>query len=204
MAASLTQSDIELVLLSQVPGVGPILLNRLIEAFGTASGVLHSSESALLSVDGIGSAIAKRIRRAQDHVSLDEILGWCDEHQTRILTSTGEGYPDWLAELPDAPPVLFVRGEICKSDQFSVAIVGTRHASVYGRQQAERLAYGLAPRGVTVVSGLARGIDAAAHQGALDGEGRTIAVFGCGLGHIYPPEHSELAETGRGSRCTGQ
>ncbi len=145
-------------------------------------------------MDGIGNAIAKRIRRAQDHVSLDEILGWCHKHEVQIFTSASEGYPGWLAELQDAPPVLFVRGEICKSDQFSVAIVGTRHASVYGRQQAERLAYGLARAGVTVISGLARGIDAAAHQGALDGEGRTLAVFGCGLGHIYPPEHAELAE----------
>ncbi len=134
------QSDIELVLLSQVPGVGPILLNRLIDALGSAAEVLTSSESTLLSINGIGSAIAKRIRHARDHVSLDEILGWCDKHQTKIVTSASEGYPAWLAELADAPAVLFVRGEICPADQFSVAIVGTRHASVYGRQQAERLA----------------------------------------------------------------
>jgi len=86
-----------------------------------------------------------------------------------------------------------VRGEIHPRDALAVAIVGTRHATVYGRTQAEKIAYGLAKAGVTVVSGMARGIDGAAHRGALDAGGRTIAVFGCGLGHIYPPEHESLA-----------
>ncbi len=194
MAVAIKPEFVDLVLLSQVPGVGPILLSRLLASFDTATAVLSSSEAELVSVEGVGPSIARRIRHARDHVSLQQIIEGCEQYNIDIVVTGCEQYPSWLAELPDAPPVLFIRGQIIPADQFSVAIVGTRHASVYGRQQAERLAYGLARAGVTVISGLARGVDAAAHQGALDGQGRTIAVFGCGLGHIYPPEHASLAE----------
>ncbi len=193
MAGAIKPEFVDLVLLSQVPGVGPILLSRLLAAFESATAVLSCSEATLSSVEGVGPAIARKIRHARDHVSLQQILNGCEQHDIEIVVTGSDQYPAWLAELPDAPPVLFMRGQILPADQFSVAIVGTRHASVYGRQQAERLAYGLARAGVTVISGLARGVDAAAHQGALDGEGRTLAVFGCGLGHVYPPEHAELA-----------
>jgi DNA processing protein len=99
-----------------------------------------------------------------------------------------------LQDLTDAPPVLFVRGQVLAADQIAVAVVGTRHATPYGLKQARHLSYLLAKAGVTVVSGMARGIDAAAHEGALDGGGRTIAVLGSGLGQIYPSEHQGLSK----------
>jgi len=111
-----------------------------------------------------------------------------------IVTQGEAGYPAPLAHIPDPPPFLYMKGQWVDADQTSVAIVGSRQASLYGQEVAERLAYDLAIRGITVVSGLARGIDAAAHRGALNaGGGRTIAVLGNGLASIYPPEHRELA-----------
>src|SRR6185503_18647718 len=110
-----------------------------------------------------------------------------------VLVESEDAYPKALRTIPDPPGVLFVRGEIRPSDGIAVAIVGTRHATQYGLAQAERLATGLARCGYTIVSGLARGIDAAAHRGALKAGGRTLAVLGSGVLNIYPPEHESLA-----------
>ena len=180
--------------LSMLPGVGPRTLSDLVDHFGTAEAVLAASEVELRAVRGIGPKLAKTIRDPAGQVDIDALLSWCQEAGVAILSSDSAAYPAGLRELSDAPPVLFVRGELLKRDSLSVAIVGTRHATPYGRGQAERMAYGLAKAGVTVVSGLARGIDTAAHRGAIDGGGRTLAVFGSGLKHLYPPENAGLAE----------
>ncbi len=188
------QAIVDKLLLSQLPGIGPLMLAKLLDAFSTAAGVLNASEDSLRVVPGVGPKLLRTIRHAADHVDVNQILNWCAAHCVTILSSDQPEYPQLLLYLPDAPPILFVQGELRPSDELSVAIVGTRHATVYGRQQAERIAFGLAKAGITVVSGMARGIDTAAHQGALDAGGRTIAVFGCGIGHIYPPENEGLAK----------
>lgn len=188
------KSLVDRLLLTQVPGIGPLVLSKLLEEFGTPGEVLSASEVSLRSISGVGPKLVTAIRHAADHVDVSGIMAWCQANDVSIVPSNCEGYPQALLEISDAPPILFVRGQILPVDELSVAIVGTRHASVYGRQQAERLAYGLAKAGITVISGMARGIDTAAHQGALDAGGRTIAVFGCGLGHIYPPENEGLAK----------
>jgi len=188
------RSLVDRLLLSQLPGIGPLTLAKLLEAFSTAASVLQASEDALRVVPGVGPKLIRTIRHAADHVDVNQIIAWCAAHGVSILASDQAVYPQLLLDLPDAPPILFVQGQLLPSDELSVAIVGTRHATVYGRQQAERIAFGLAKAGITVVSGMARGIDTAAHQGALDAGGRTIAVFGCGIGHIYPPENEGLAK----------
>jgi len=176
-----------------LPGVGPRTLADLIERFGSAEAVLAADSASLSTVRNVGPKLVNVIRNAGDHVDVEAILQWCGDHQVTILQNTSPHYPQSLRELSDAPPILFFEGEIKPCDALAVAIVGTRHATAYGRSQAEKIAYGLAKAGITVISGMARGIDSAAHQGAIDAGGRTIAVYGCGLGHIYPPENVELS-----------
>lgn len=180
--------------LSMLPGIGPRTLTALIDAFGSPDAVLLASESDLASVPGVGPKMIHSIRTASHHVDTESIIRWCRDHDCGLLRRGCPGYPRPLDDLHDAPPILFSRGEITRVDEMAVAIVGTRHGTAYGTRQADRIAYGLAKAGVTVVSGMARGIDAAAHEGALSAGGRTIAVLGGGLGQIYPAEHAGLAD----------
>jgi DNA processing protein len=138
---------------------------------------------------------------ARRDIDLDTELRDCHENGVQVLVESEPAYPASLRTIPDPPGVLFVRGQIVPSDGIAVAIVGTRHGSQYGVAQAERLAAGLARCGYTIVSGLARGIDAAAHRGALKAGGRTLAVLGSGVLNVYPPEHAQLASEiiGRGA-----
>lgn len=179
--------------LAMLPGVGPRIWQQLMLRFGSAAAALQASDQELRSVGLVGPKLASKIRQADDYVDVPLLLQWCQQHGVRIVPLDNMDYPSPLRELPDAPPVLFLDGRWSPQDQLSVAIVGTRHATAYGKEQAERIGYGLARAGVTVVSGMARGIDTAAHHGALDGGGRTIAVFGSGLAHIYPPENEALS-----------
>jgi DNA processing protein len=177
-----------------LPGVGPRTLTALIEAFGSAGDVLSAAEAELASVPGVGKRLVHTIRTADHHVDTGAIVRWCRENGCRLVCRGTPAYPQLLNDLHDAPPIFFARGEITAADGLAVAIVGTRHATTYGSRQADRIAYGLAKAGVTVISGMARGIDAAAHEGALSGGGRTVAVLGGGLGEIYPAEHVGLAD----------
>lgn len=192
--AELDQDVADTLTLSMLPGLGPRTLASLLEQFGDATAVLAASGQEISSVPGIGPKLTHTIATARDHVDAAAVAIWCQQNDVSIVCWDDEGYPQMLDDLADAPPILFVRGEIIAEDEIAVAIVGTRHATPYGLKQAERFGYGLAKAGVTVVSGLARGIDAAAHQGALNGGGRTIAVLGSGLGQIYPAEHQGLAK----------
>ncbi|MGI9471265.1 MAG: DNA-processing protein DprA [Rubripirellula sp.] len=185
----------ELLTLAMLPGIGPRTLTSLLEKFGDAGRVLAASSSQLASIRGVGSKLVHTIQTAQHHCDASSVVAWCEQNGVRILTQTCHAYPDPLNELSDAPPILFLRGTWAMEDELAVAIVGTRHATPYGLQQASRFGYALAKAGVTIVSGLARGIDAAAHQGAIDANGRTIAVLGSGLANIYPREHSPLADS---------
>ncbi len=188
------ESLADAVRLSMIAGVGPRLRKALLEAFGTPHAVLHAAPSDLLRVPGIGNQLARRIAVACDEIDVQAELARCAEQGITILTDADSAYPRVLREIYDPPGILYVRGEIQPQDALAIAIVGARHATHYGVSQAERLAGSLARAGITIVSGLARGIDAAAHRGALAAEGRTLAVLGSGLLKMYPPEHRELAD----------
>ena len=178
--------------LSMVSGVGPITRQALVARFGSAAAVLSAAPSDLREVSGVGPKVCRAICAANDLDPGAEIA-ICRQHDVSILIESSPEYPQSLQTIPDPPGVLFVRGDLRSSDSLSVGMVGTRHATAYGLAQAERLAAGLARAGYTIISGLARGIDAAAHRGALSAGGRTIAVLGSGVLSIYPPEHEKLA-----------
>jgi DNA processing protein len=185
---------VDSVRLSLVSGVGPLLRKALIERFGTPAAILAASRSDLQNVDKIGPKIAARIAAAKDEIDAELELAIAAEHGIDVVTESSDDYPRTLRTIHDPPGVLFRRGNPNPQDEMAVAIVGTRHATRYGIAQAERLAASLARTGFTVVSGLARGIDAAAHRGAIAAGGRTIAVLASGLLEIYPPEHEKLAD----------
>jgi DNA processing protein len=185
---------LENVQLAMLPGIGPRTLSLLLARFGHAGEVLRASSDALGEVPGVGKKLTHTIRTADHFVDPHQVMDWCQEHDASILLRSDPRYPALLQQIVDPPALLFVQGDLLPQDQLAVAIVGTRHGTVYGLKQAEHFAFMLARSGVTVVSGLARGIDAAAHQGALHGGGRTIAVLGGGLEQIYPSEHRALAE----------
>lgn len=194
---SLAQQDADLhhyLALVLTTGVGPITLAALLEHFGSAAAVLTASPEELAAIPGVGVALSRRIRSAEFRELACQTIEVCERDSIQILRPEAAAFPRLLRELADPPSVLYVRGELKVQDQLAIAIVGTRGASHYGRAQAERFARSLARAGLTIVSGLARGIDAAAHRGALEAQGRTIAVLSSGVHEIYPPQHEELAE----------
>jgi DNA processing protein len=144
-------------------------------------------------VERIGPKLASAIRDASQSDFAERVLRKCESEEVDILIPGDVGFPRLLQELADPPPILFKRGELNRVDQLSVAIVGTRHPTLYGRQVAESISRGLAKAGFTIVSGLARGIDAVAHRAAIDAGGRTIALLGSCVTDVYPPEHVGLA-----------
>lgn len=176
-------------------GVGPTIFRQLLEAFGSPTAALRADRSALASITGIGSATAGKLVSARGQVNVDRELDLAAKAGIGLLGWDSPGYPVGLKNIHDPPPVIYVRGQLEPEDATAIAIVGTRRPSRYGLEQAERFAAALARAGFTVVSGLARGIDSAAHQGALKAGGRTIAVQGCGLGRVFPPENGELCRT---------
>ncbi len=180
--------------LSMVSGVGPRIRKALLERFGTARAVLAAAPSELREVYGVGPKIVQNILAADHQIDVEAEIALCRQNGIDILTEADAGYPRSLREIHDPPGVLFLRGALKPNDALAVGIVGTRHGTQYGLRQAERLAGGLARAGLTIVSGLARGIDAAAHRGALSAGGRTVAVLASGVMNIYPPEHDRLAE----------
>ncbi|MEM9353164.1 MAG: DNA-processing protein DprA [Planctomycetota bacterium] len=182
------------LLLTLLPGVGPLARQRLLQRFGDAPAVLAADRGDLLTVQGVGPKLAEKLVAAEEHVGLDAQLEAANAAGVRMLLEADTGYPALLREIPDPPGVLFVRGNLESIDQLAVGIVGTRHGSRYGLDQAERFAAGLARAGITVVSGMARGIDTAAHRGALEAGGRTVAVLASGVLRPYPPENADLAE----------
>ena len=182
------------VRLACLPGVGSRARRDLLAHFGSPEAVLAASPAALASVPGVGRRLAKAIPGQADTTAADAVLDLCQERGVGILLEGSAGYPPLLGRISDPPGLLFVRGSIEPCDSLAIAIVGSRHATAYGRRIAWQLAGGLSRAGYTIVSGLARGIDAAAHRGALDAGGRTLAVLGSGVLNIYPPEHADLAD----------
>ena len=182
------------ITLSMVGGVGSMLTQRLLDHFGDAESILAASADQLQAVEGIGPKIAKNISLANSLCNPEQLIAQCREHGISLIAKNDSRYPAMLRKIHDPPVFLFVKGEFRPSDDLSIAIVGTRNTTHYGRKQAERLAVELSQSGFTIVSGLARGIDGAAHRGALSVKGRTIAVLGGGLLNIFPSEHKQLAE----------
>ena len=195
MAETLYSDElIDSVRLALVSGVGPRHRQDLLAMFGSAAAVLAAGKSELQQVSGIGPKIAARIVAAREEIDVEAELELAAANEIDVLVEADDNYPKLLRQIHDPPGVLFRRGSSSPQDEMAVAIVGTRHATRYGLAQAERLAGSLARTGFTVVSGLARGIDAAAHRGAIAAGGRTIAVLASGLFNIYPPEHERLAD----------
>ena len=183
-----------LILLNLIPDIGSTRLRRLLEAFGDLERVWASSAQELQQVEGIGPILAQRIAAGcRDERLLSKELALARRHGVTLVTLEDPEYPASLKTIHDPPLALYMKGALASADEPSVGVIGARRSSLYGIQCAERLSYDLALRGVTVVSGLARGIDGAAHRGALRAAGRTLAVLGNGLAHCYPPEHEALA-----------
>ncbi|MFN7291442.1 MAG: DNA-processing protein DprA [Pirellula sp.] len=180
--------------LSLVNGIGPRTLASLVDYFGSATDVLKASQSQLGKVRRIGPKLATLVRDASRSDLLDRVYEHCVANQVQIIVPGDRDFPRLLDEIEDPPLMLFVRGKLEKRDAISIGMVGTRHCTHYGRTMAERFAKGLAMRGITVVSGLARGIDGICHESTLSVGGRTIAVLGSSVTDIYPPEHDELAD----------
>jgi DNA processing protein len=179
--------------LSLISGVGPRTRRALLDRFGSSEAVLNAAPSQLRDVEGVGPKLVEKIVAARQQSDAEDEIARCRDLGVTILADDEPDYPPLLRQIPDPPAVLFLRGQLRPQDQAAIAIVGTRHATHYGIRQAERLAASLAQAGLTIVSGLARGIDAAVHRGALVAGGRTLAVLGSGVLNIYPPEHEQLA-----------
>ncbi|NQU41120.1 MAG: DNA-protecting protein DprA [Lentisphaerae bacterium] len=182
------------VALNLMEKVGPVTVRSLVEALGSAGAIFEASKQDLLGVHGVGPAVAGQIARQSRCLDWQGELERADARGVRIVTMVDPDYPASLREIYDPPLALYVRGTLQERDQHALAIVGTRRGTHYGRDTAKRLAAGLAHAGYTIVSGLARGIDTVAHQGALEAQGRTLAVIGSGMDHLYPACNSELAE----------
>lgn len=180
--------------LALIPGIGPKLIQHLLSHFGSAQQTLTASLSQLGNVERIGPRLASAIRDAARHDLLDRVLDHCKKHRVAIRFPFDDDFPKLLKELPDPPPLLFTRGEFCPEDQLAIGIVGSRHPTSYGRQVTESLTRSLAQAGLTIVSGLARGVDGIAHRTAMEVGGRTLALLGSSVTTIYPPEHSSLAD----------
>ena len=181
------------IALQRIPGVGPVRFAALERAFGSLAEAWTASSEALVSA-GLSRRAAGGLVSGRSRIDPDAELERLSESGVRAITSRDDEYPRRLKEIHSRPPVLFVRGEILPEDERSVAVIGSRRASPYGREVAEILAGELARSGVTVVSGLARGIDGVAHDAALSAGGRTLAVLGSGPDVIYPREHRKLAD----------
>ncbi len=183
-----------LIALNMVEHVGPVRVRQLLEHFGEAPAILKASKSQLLHARGIGEEVAESISKWEKNVDLKGELKRIEQFDCHILIQSDALYPELLKEIYDPPIVLYVKGKLTDKDKNPVAIVGSRMTTSYGMEVARKLAFQLAYVGVTVVSGGARGIDTAAHQGVLNTKGRTIAVLGTGINIVYPTENAELFE----------
>lgn len=179
--------------LNHIKGIGPVRMRALLDFFGDAKSVWFASEADLRQA-GLGPKLLESFLQARTHVQLEKILARIEKLGIDVLTWDDDRYPIRLREVENSPPVLYVLGSFLAEDSWSIAVVGTRRITSYGRQVTADIAHGLASNGVTVVSGLARGVDAVAHRSTLEAGGRTIAVLGSGVDRIYPPEHRQLAE----------
>lgn len=176
-----------------IKGIGAVRMQALINHFDDLESAWKAAPADLAAA-GLSLKLIERIVQARENIDLEKVWARIESQGIKILTWEDAAYPQRLKEIEQPPPVLYIRGDYLPDDLFAVAIVGTRRVTAYGRQITEELASYLASNGITVVSGLARGVDAIAHQGALKTGGRTIGVLGSGVDKIYPPEHRQMAD----------
>ena len=176
-----------------IPNVGAARISRLMDAFGGLDAAWDADLTAFRDA-GINEKAATALIEHRSRISLDREWGRLQQAGATILTLADDAYPRLLREIPSPPPVIYVKGEILPDDETALGIVGTRRVTRYGQEMTRRLSSGLAAAGVAIVSGLARGIDGIAHAEAIDAGGRTLAVLGCGIDQMYPPEHRKLSE----------
>jgi len=180
--------------LIRADSVGPVTFAKLIRHFGSTDCALGTSVSELAEVDGIGFKTAEQIAATRDKFNTSAELELARKLGVWLINLDDERYPSLLKRIYDPPPVLYIKGSLTAADNLAISIVGSRRCSLYGQEQSSQLAHFLSSAGFTICSGMARGIDTAAHQGALSAGGRTIAVQGCGLANIFPPENKKLFE----------
>jgi len=180
--------------LSSIPGAGRVTFRRLVRNFGSAARVLAASEDELREFGGLSEKLAREIRSFPWRERAEAELQQADAAAVSIITADDPEFPEPLKNTPDPPLFLYIRGSLLPQDVNAIALVGTRTPTYYGMTVSKQMAYDLASKGITVVSGMARGIDTQAHKGALAAKGRTIAVLGCGIDTAYPPENKGLME----------
>lgn len=180
------------IALNMVPGVGSVTYQKLLNTFKSPEQVFSASLYALTKIPGIHAKTAQKILNFgfPDHVKRE--LEYIEKHQVRVITLEDQNYPEQLKTIFDPPPIMYVKGHLLQQHELMIAVVGSRRASTYGRTVTEKLCGEFALKGFTVISGMARGIDSAAHRGSLKAGGRTIAVLGCGVNVIYPSENDRL------------
>ena len=190
----LSNETVSLIHLNMIQGVGLKTVQLLRDVFGSAAGALQATPDELEKIDQLSPAMHDLLKRKPIQYPIARELELIREYDCQVVTLYDDAYPGYLKEIDTPPLVLYIKGEITQADSLSISLVGSRDAKDYGRKVSYRLSYQLAQRGLTVVSGLARGIDAAAHRGALEAGGRTIAVMGNGLSFIYPATNKDLAD----------
>src|SRR4030065_473908 len=188
------QELLEWIALLTVPNVGPIHFVSLVKKFGSPKSAVSASKRELMEVEGIGEITGTDIKTKVDWKETEKQVKLAEKNKVGWMTFQDEDYPQNLKQIYDFPPFFFIQGNLTERDDRAVAIVGTRTASTYGRNMAERISSDLAMKGFTVVSGFASGIDTYSHQAALTSGGRTIAVFGSGIDVIYPKENKKLVD----------
>ena len=191
----LSNETISLIHLNMIQGVGLKTVQVLRDVFGSAERALQATPDELSKIDRLSPAMCDLLRRKPVQYPIERELALIQEYGCQVLTLYNDtAYPSQLKEIDTPPLLLYIRGELTSEDPLSISVVGSRNAKDYGRKVSYRLSYQLAQHGLTVVSGLARGIDTSAHRGALEAGGRTIAVMGSGLSFVYPATNSDLAE----------
>lgn len=183
-----------LLRLNMTRGIGAKTYQALLERFGSSEAILDAPRAELETVSGVGAKLSAAIVETSGNMDIAAEINLAKEKDVQIIPYTSDQYPKHLKTIYDPPLILYVRGHILETDVLALAIVGARRCTYYGLSQAERFGRLLAQKGFCIISGMARGIDAAAHRGAISANGRTIAVLGCGLGVVYPRENIELAE----------
>ena len=182
-----------LIHLNLIPGIGNHTIRRLLAAFGSAEKSLAATSEELAQIDGLTPDVRQQLIDGRSHAPLAQELELIEQHQCHIVTINDDAYPPLLKQIHDPPVLLYIIGEFPLQDAPSIAIVGSRSPTEYGKTISHQLSHQLAERGITVVSGFARGIDTCVHRGALEAGGCTVAVFGCGLSIIYPETNRALA-----------
>jgi DNA processing protein len=183
-----------LIHLSMIPGVGIQTIRALLQVFSSAQNALEATSQELAEVDGLGPQFCRRLTEGRGRVAIDREIQLIRTHNCRVITIHDEAYPPILKQVEGCPLLLYIKGELPPEDTLGIAVVGSRSPTEYGKTISSQLSHQLATHGVTVVSGLARGIDTYAHRGALEANGRTVAVLGNGLASVYPEENKSLVD----------